>query len=194
MATGPKTALLKGMFKEVLRTLKEDGTYLQAQADQQLTRAGGAAAAAAAWGAQPDAHRALARLRGALAGGRARAAWDASKQRARARLQQAYAAVGRRYEEALGGAGGPEPAGALGKELPSAAGAAAQPEQLQQQPAAAADPQLRELYGADDWARVRARGDGRACCGVAGRMGEWGRAACAPRAAWAPHAPHAPAA
>ncbi|GBF99938.1 hypothetical protein Rsub_12631 [Raphidocelis subcapitata] len=128
---GPKTALLKGASKELLRTLKDDSAFL-AQADQ-LSHASMPQWAAA--GAQPDVGRAFARVQ---------ALWAAGKLRAQARLRQAAAAVERRYEEACGAAGAPPPP---------------PPQQQQQQPHAVAgaqadDPALRELHGANDWTRA----------------------------------------
>jgi hypothetical protein len=191
MTASAKTALIKGMFKEVLRTLKDDGAYLQAQADQQLCRAGGAAGA---WGAQPDAHRALARLQAALTGGDARALWAAGKLRAKARLQQAYAAVGRRYEEALGGGGGAS-VQEHGTEQECAKGAMQPGVQDQTLPAAAGTgPKLQELYGSDDWARVR-RGLGAGCLQslrrIHGLLGACSRCHGPHGGAWTAHACHA---
>jgi len=154
---GPKTALIKGMFKEVLRTLKDDSAYL-AQADQLHTSTSGAAVAVL--GAQPDAYRALARVQQALiaSGGDARAAWAAGKLRAKARLRQAYAAAERRYDEAVGRADTSEAEGG---------GAAAPPPPPEEASTSGAsgstgwvvegsvsEAQLQELYGSDGAARA----------------------------------------
>jgi monolysocardiolipin acyltransferase len=144
---GPKTALLKGMAKEVLRTLKDDSAYL-AQADQLASTS----SAVAAWGSQPDAHRAFARLQQALAaGGDAASLWRAGKLRAKARLRQAYAAVERRYEEAVGAGGG------AADEPLQASALATDPQAAllgQQQQHGMDERELQELYGRDDWARA----------------------------------------
>ncbi|KIZ00923.1 putative lysophosphatidylcholineacyltransferase [Monoraphidium neglectum] len=148
MPTGPKTALLKGFFKEVLRTLKDDSAYL-AQADQlQSASAARGAAAAAAWSVQPDAHRAFARLQQLVVSGDPRAVWAAGKERAKERLREACAAMGRRLEEAGAPAGQQEQQRMEARSAHGVDGGAV---------VAAAEvdeQQLKHLYGTDGWARA----------------------------------------
>lgn len=135
---GPKTALLKGVFKELLRTLKDDSAYL-AQADQLQATTG---AAAVAWGVQPDAYaRSFARLQGLIAEGDVRSLWSMGKLRAKERLREACAAVGRRYEEAT--RSGQQQQEPLWKQQGADTVVAGADEQ-----------QLKELYGEDGWARA----------------------------------------
>jgi hypothetical protein len=166
MPTGPKTALLKGFFKEVLRTLKDDSAYL-AQADQlQSASAARGAAAAAAWSVQPDAHRAFARLQQLVVSGDPRAVWAAGKERAKERLREACAAMGRRLEEAGAPAGQQEQQRMEARSAHGVDGGAV---------VAAAEvdeQQLKHLYGTDGWARVRLTGGG------------WGLWACAAAGGW----------
>lgn len=168
--SGPKASLLKGAFKEVLRTLKEDSAYL-AQADQLHSGATGAAALCA----PPDAHRAFARLQQLFVDGDPRALWAAGKQRARQRLREAYAAVGRRYDEARGRGAQPLAGEQPGEQQLAAAAA----HDAAAAPSAAAaeldERQLQQLYGTDGWARVSRAAGVRVDC-------------VAPPAALAPHA------
>ena len=160
--SGPKTSLLKGMFKEVLRTLKDDSAYL-AQADQLHSSATGAAALCT----PPDAHRAFARLQQLVVDGDVRGLWAAGKLRARERLREAYAAVGRRYEEARGRSGQQQ----APQDGQQTHGAAAQASDASRDATAAAsavapevdEQQLQQLYGTDGWARVRNWGQAPPC-------------------------------
>lgn len=173
---GPKTALLKGVFKEVLRTLKDDSAYLATGGDPYGAVAaaaaspwahggphGGAAYLASSWGAAapPDAYRALARLQQRLAavGDEARQVWAASKGRARERLRQAVAAAERRYDAALGSVDSGVDSGGVDGSVDAAASSSAAVAVAE--PAADAgelaldEARLRELCGTDGWARVR---------------------------------------
>lgn len=167
---GPKTALLKGLCKEVARTIKEDSAYL-AQGDPLR---GSRVSGAAAWRAQPDAGRALARMQAALCDADPAALWAASTGRAMARFSAALTVLERRMAglaDAMGGGNGSSSsaspgaapgapaagvaAQALGGAAP-AAGQAGAPPPAARMAAAADEEQLRELYGHDGVARVGA--------------------------------------